>query len=53
MLDAIDTAEHCVCLETYIFMADAVGERFIDALVRAARRGVTICVIIESPLIYS
>ena len=47
MLDAIDTAEHCVCLETYIFMADAVGERFIDALVRAARRGVTIRVIID------
>lgn len=41
-LEAIDRAHDRVSLEMYIFMDDRIGERFGDALCRAARRGVTV-----------
>jgi hypothetical protein len=37
MLAAIDEAKESVYLETYIYSADALGERFRDALCRAGR----------------
>ena len=40
MLAAIDGAQRSVALETYIFAAGGIGERFRDALVRAQNRGV-------------
>ena len=47
MLRAIDGAAHTVALSTYIFDNDAAGKRFIDALGRAAGRGVAVRVLID------
>ncbi|MFZ5876924.1 MAG: phospholipase D-like domain-containing protein [Nitrospirota bacterium] len=47
MLRAIDEARDRVYLSTYIFRSDAVGERFIAALGRAAERGVDARVLID------
>ncbi|EFQ82417.1 phospholipase D domain protein [Aeromicrobium marinum DSM 15272] len=47
MLAAIDAASERVLLETYILKADATGQRFKDALVRAAGRGVDVHVIYD------
>jgi cardiolipin synthase len=41
-LAAIDRARQRISMEMYIFADDKVGERFADALCRAARRGVTV-----------
>jgi cardiolipin synthase len=41
-IEAIDQARHRVSMEMYIFADDKIGERFGDALCRAARRGVTV-----------
>ena len=40
MIELIDNAKESVALESYILRSDAVGARFADALMRAARRGV-------------
>ncbi len=40
MLAAIDAAESFVLLETYIWRSDGIGTAFLDALRRAAGRGV-------------
>ena len=45
LLTAIAAAEHEICLETYIFAADAVGLAMQAALQAAARRGVNVKVI--------
>jgi cardiolipin synthase len=41
-LEAIEKARHRISMEMYIFADDKIGERFGDALCRAARRGVTV-----------
>jgi cardiolipin synthase len=48
MLEAIDEAETSVTLTTYIFDNDAWGERFVEALGEAARRGVEVRVLIDA-----
>jgi cardiolipin synthase A/B len=48
MLTAIDAAQRTVCLETYIYAASALGVRFLDALVRAAQRGVRVRVLVDA-----
>ncbi len=48
MLEAITSAEREVLLEMYWVSADAVGERFRDALAAAARRGVTVRVVYDA-----
>ena len=48
MLAAIDGAERSILLETDIFDRDAVGERFVTALSRAAARGVQVSVLIDA-----
>ncbi|HJQ18911.1 MAG TPA: phospholipase D-like domain-containing protein [Gemmatimonadaceae bacterium] len=40
MLELIHNARHAVALESYILRSDEVGERFSDALIGAAKRGV-------------
>jgi cardiolipin synthase len=45
---AIDSSQHEVRLETYIFHFDASGERVARALVRAARRGVSVYVVMDA-----
>jgi cardiolipin synthase A/B len=47
MLAAIEAAQRSVVLSTYIFRADAAGTQFIDALVRASKRGVEVRVLID------
>ncbi|MCB0717385.1 MAG: PLDc N-terminal domain-containing protein [Bacteroidetes bacterium] len=47
MLEAIDAAMSSVFLMTYIFDTDTSGQRFVDALTRAASRGVDVRVIVD------
>jgi cardiolipin synthase len=47
MLAAIDAAQHSVGMLSYIFRADSAGQLFIDALIRARRRGVQVRVLID------
>ena len=47
VLAAIDGAAREVHLETYLFENDAIGQRIADALRRAARRGVTVRVMVD------
>jgi len=42
MILAIEAAESSIALESYIFEPDAVGMRFIEALIRRARAGVRV-----------
>jgi cardiolipin synthase len=42
MIDAIDNAQDYVYLETFIWKSDAVGQRFMSAIGRAAQRGVKV-----------
>jgi len=48
MIEAIERAERMILFETYIWKGDAVGERFKDALVRAADRGVDVYCIYDA-----
>ena len=47
MLDAIDSARASVAYEGYIFRSDEVGQRFADALGRAAERGVAVRLLVD------
>lgn len=47
MLRAIEGARHHVLLEMYLFESGAVATRFIDALVQAAARGVTVKLLLD------
>lgn len=48
MLAAIDQARRRVWLASYWFAPDATGERFIDALARARRRGADVRVLVDA-----
>jgi cardiolipin synthase len=48
MLTAIDAAQESVCLEMYIYAADALGQRFRDALVSARQRGARVRVLVDA-----
>ncbi len=47
MLEAIEQAHRSVLLENYLFESGAVATRFIDALIRAAARGVTVKLMLD------
>ena len=47
MLEAIDRAEQSIALYSYIFANDRIGQRFVEALARAAARGVAVRVLID------
>ncbi len=47
LVAAMDASLHEVRLETYIFRTQATGEQIAQALVRAAHRGVTVCVVMD------
>jgi cardiolipin synthase A/B len=47
MFEAIETAEHSINLETYIFDADAMGDRLADALIAKQKQGVQVNVIYD------
>ena len=48
MLAAIDSAQDRILFETYIIKGDAMGERFKQALIRAADRGVDVYVVYDA-----
>ena len=48
MLTAIESARSSVCLEAYIFSPALIGQRFRDALTRAAQRQVRTRVLIDA-----
>jgi cardiolipin synthase len=48
MLTAIARAQKSVALASYIFRNDEAGGKFADALIAAARRGVTVRVLLDS-----
>ena len=47
MLAAIADARHYVLLEMYLFESGRVADRFIDALMGAARRGVAVYILLD------
>ncbi|MCL2161238.1 MAG: cardiolipin synthase ClsB [Betaproteobacteria bacterium] len=47
LLQAIDSAQQEILLQTYIFATDATGRRIADALARAAARGVSVRVLVD------
>ena len=47
LVAAIDTAQHSVFLETYIFANDPTAQRVVGALTRAAQRGVQVHVLVD------
>jgi cardiolipin synthase len=47
LIEAFDQAETEIYLETYIFAFDPTGEEIVDALQRAAKRGVVVNVITD------
>lgn len=48
LLAAIEAAQQSICLETYIYAADPLGERFRAALVRARQRGARVRVLVDA-----
>jgi cardiolipin synthase len=47
MIDAVNRAQQEVLLETYIFAFEGAGADVGQALVRAAQRGVRVCVVVD------
>jgi cardiolipin synthase len=47
MLDLIAKARSRIALESYIFRSDMIGERFADALLEAAKRGIEVRVLMD------
>ena len=47
LVAAIDAAEHEIYLETYIYQADKTGIKIGQAMMRAAQRGVSVCLLLD------
>src|SRR5688572_3432077 len=47
MLEAIRSAKSRINFETYVFKDGAIGDQFVEALEQAARRGVTVRMILD------
>lgn len=48
MLEAIGQAQRSIILETYIFDRDRIGQRFVDALIAAVKRGAEVRILIDA-----
>ena len=48
MLDAIRASQSTVHFSSYIFWSGRIAERFVDAFTEAARRGVTVRIVVDS-----
>ena len=48
MLEAIGGAKHHIHMESYIFDADEVGQKFADALIRKVKAGVKVRLVFDS-----
>lgn len=53
MLAAVEEAQHSICLETYIYAPDALGQKFREVLCRAQQRGVQVQVLLDALGSYS
>lgn len=47
MLAAIDAAKSRISFENYVYKDGEIGDRFVEALARAAERGVTVRIVID------
>jgi cardiolipin synthase len=47
MLNAIEQARQRITFETYVFKEEGIGDKFLAALEKAARRGVTVRIILD------
>jgi cardiolipin synthase len=47
MLEAIESARSSIMFASYIFDSDGIGAEFVDALIRAHRRGVAVRVLVD------
>ena len=47
LINDIEFATQSIDLETFIFNRDALGKRIVNALIRAAKRGVTVRVLVD------
>ena len=47
MLSAIESAKSRISFETYVYKDGEIGDRFVEALANAAKRGVTVRVVID------
>lgn len=47
MLDAINNSKNSICMSTYIFRMDNMGQAFVDALIAAKNRGVEVRVLVD------
>ena len=47
MLDALDSAQHYILLEMYLFESGTIASKFIDAFLRAASRDVRIYLLLD------
>lgn len=47
MLEAINAAKSRINFETYVYKDGEIGDRFVEALANAAKRGVTVRVVID------
>jgi len=48
MFEAIQRAKNSICMETYVFDDDDVGERFADALIQKHQAGLEVALIYDS-----
>ncbi len=48
MLEAIDAAQKSIELETYIYSDDQLGQRFLEALLAATKRGVRVRILVDA-----
>lgn len=48
MLDAINNAEKFIHMEFYIFKSDDIGKKFLNALVKKAKEGVEVKLLVDS-----
>ena len=48
MLAAIEKAKSRISFETYVYKDGEIGDQFVDALARAAERGVTVRIVLDS-----
>jgi len=48
MLEAVESAEHSITMEQYIFWDGAVGRRFAEAFAEKARRGVPVKLLLDA-----
>ena len=48
MLAAVEAAQRSICLETYIYSPDSLGEKFRESLIRARERGARVQVLYDA-----